>query len=98
MESCNTELDGWQIMNSGHKVNARLTGSVAFLARGGLKVNSYPISNTVVTITLQVGIAKIGSLFCYALTEPSEDIKATKAFYGRVEKLIKLCLSNVNAL
>lgn len=73
-------------MNSEHKVNARPTGGVAFLARRDLKVDCCLISNRVATLTLQVGPAKIGLLGCYAPTEPSEDIKAKEAFYRRVKK------------
>lgn len=64
MESCNTELDVWQTMNSGHKFKVGPRGKVAFLARSNLSVDFRPISNRVATLTLEVGAAKIGLMGC----------------------------------
>lgn len=50
------EIEGWKCLSSGHDLNARLNGGVAFLVRADMKVGCNSMSSRIAYLALQPGV------------------------------------------
>lgn len=75
------------MLNSGHKINARPNGGVAFVARLDLKLDFCPISNRFATLTLQLGVVRLALIGCHAPAECPGDNGNSENCYRRLAKI-----------